>query len=250
METETEAEPSSILQLPLFTLPPIISSELLASPLHTAASVPFQWEEEPGKPRQCTSLSPLSTTNSLKCLELPPRLLMPNELGKLTKTPSPTTVLEGPYVGRSIFHSSSLRFPRNNKRSNQESSSSSFDGGSGGSSPDRGLLGSMVLINSNRLNRDKGFFGSLRRRAFSFRGKRVVKPSEGDFVFYENEADDGGDGRMETVKVSKMTRKNSLLGLSQATSHFWATVYGAIKQVLPRRSTTKAKWKKKDAFST
>ncbi|GAB4861578.1 hypothetical protein Ancab_036771 [Ancistrocladus abbreviatus] len=239
METETEAEPGSILQLPLFSLPPIRSSELLTSPLHTAVSVPFRWEEEPGKPRPCTALS-LSTNEGIKCLVLPPRLLISNESSKVTKTPSPTTVLEGPYVGRSIFHSSSFRFTRkNNRRSNQESSSSSLDGGSGGSSPDRGLLGAMVLSNSNR------------RRAFSFRSKREVSSAGSSFVLYENEADDGvdcGGGRMETVKVARMTRKKSLLGLSHARSHFWATIYGAIKQVIPRRSPAKPKWKKKDTF--
>ncbi|GMH00400.1 hypothetical protein Nepgr_002239 [Nepenthes gracilis] len=238
MESEAEAEPTSILQLQLLSLPPLKSPEppwTFASPLHTVASVPFRWEEEPGKPRPCTALS-LPDNNGVKCLELPPRLLRSES--RMIKTPSPTTVLEGPYVGRSIFHSSSsLRFLR--RRNYQDS----FDCGSGGSSPERGLLGTMML-SEKVMSRDRGLFGSLRRRTFSFRGKREVV-SMGRFVFPDKECGDGsGSERREAVKVTRVGRKRSLLGLSQARSHFWATIYGALKQVIPRRST---KWKK-DGF--
>ncbi|KAL5577111.1 hypothetical protein UlMin_018810 [Ulmus minor] len=70
--------------------------------VQTPVSVPFRWEQEPGKPRPCTTLISLYNPVDLtpKCLELPPRLL-------LDKLPSPTTVLEGPYPGRTRFQSAS-----------------------------------------------------------------------------------------------------------------------------------------------
>ncbi|XP_010544848.1 PREDICTED: uncharacterized protein At4g00950 [Tarenaya hassleriana] len=55
------------------------SPNMFASPLHTLASVPFCWEEEPGKPK----LHLLSHTYSNRCLELPPRLLLPKEFTKM-----------------------------------------------------------------------------------------------------------------------------------------------------------------------
>ncbi|XP_049404716.1 uncharacterized protein At4g00950-like [Solanum stenotomum] len=74
----------------------------ITSPVHhtIAASVPFQWEKEPGKPN--TINLPI---NKPKSLEPPPRLYSIN-------TPSPTTVLDGPYY--------------NNNNNNNKISSSSF----------------------------------------------------------------------------------------------------------------------------
>ncbi|XP_047963651.1 uncharacterized protein At4g00950-like isoform X2 [Salvia hispanica] len=65
-------------------------------PLRPLVSIPFHWEEAPGRPRGRDATPP----SSKRCLELPPRLLQ--EEGKVTMTPSPTTVLDGPYVGRSL----------------------------------------------------------------------------------------------------------------------------------------------------
>ncbi|KAL2345917.1 hypothetical protein Fmac_007202 [Flemingia macrophylla] len=49
-------------------------SGMVTPPLQTSASVPFRWEQEPGKPRPCSALL------SVKSLELPipPRLLIPS----------------------------------------------------------------------------------------------------------------------------------------------------------------------------
>lgn len=73
------------------------------SPVHqTLASVPFQWEKEPGKPN--TTNLPI---NKPKSLEPPPRLYSMN-------SPSPTTVLEGPYsINNNKISSSSFRFLKN-----------------------------------------------------------------------------------------------------------------------------------------
>ncbi|CAH8383675.1 unnamed protein product [Eruca vesicaria subsp. sativa] len=51
------------------------SPRVFASPIHTLASVPFCWEEQPGKPKD-----PLLPLSYPKCLDLPPRLLLPGEL--------------------------------------------------------------------------------------------------------------------------------------------------------------------------
>ncbi|CAH8380750.1 unnamed protein product [Eruca vesicaria subsp. sativa] len=54
---------------------------VFASPIHTLASVPFCWELQPGKPK-----NPLLPFSYPKCLELPPRLLLP---GEFTQMPLP-----------------------------------------------------------------------------------------------------------------------------------------------------------------
>ncbi|GAB2231204.1 hypothetical protein Droror1_Dr00027493 [Drosera rotundifolia] len=247
-ETE-ETEESSTLTLPIFSLqPPRATTGTAPSPLHTAASVPFRWEEQPGKPRPCTTLSHPTNTGVPKCLELPPRLLYIESSKSKNKTPSPTTVLEGPDHGaRSIFQSYSFRFTRGKTAAQEETNEGG--GGSGGSSPERGLLGGPLVLSRRVSCRDGGLLGSLRRRAFSFRTKREVT-DVGNFVFLDREGDgDGcgsdGDGctleEMEktavtVTSVTSVRRKRSPLGLSEARSNFWATIYGALKQVIPRRT--------------
>lgn len=95
------------------SMPPESSSPPPPPP-QTTVSVPFKWEEAPGKPRHCHTES--EPENSVvKTLELPPRLLF-------LDGPSPTTVLDGPYVGRAMSFTSSYRTPRANWNSNFGSS--------------------------------------------------------------------------------------------------------------------------------
>ncbi|KAK7338075.1 hypothetical protein VNO77_18673 [Canavalia gladiata] len=60
-------------------------SGMLTPPLHTSASVPFRWEQEPGKP-----IPFLLTHSDLlpKCLKLPPRLLIPSPTTLFHRSPS------------------------------------------------------------------------------------------------------------------------------------------------------------------
>ncbi|XP_045816005.1 uncharacterized protein At4g00950-like [Trifolium pratense] len=99
------------------------SSEIATSPSppHTTISIPFKWEEAPGKPRHCHTQSELNnnTVTTTTTLELPPRLLF---LDSKLNVPSPTTVLDGPYVGRAMSFTSSYRTPRENWNSNFGSS--------------------------------------------------------------------------------------------------------------------------------
>ncbi|VVB11319.1 unnamed protein product [Arabis nemorensis] len=88
-------------KLPLFSTPLNRASEtpgLETPPVNIAGSVPFVWEEAPGKPRVFVeNKPPMSKQNAgggvVRCLELPPRLIVP-----VANEPSPTTVLDGPYV--------------------------------------------------------------------------------------------------------------------------------------------------------
>ncbi|KAE8728897.1 auxin response factor 9-like [Hibiscus syriacus] len=72
---------------------------------------------------------------------------------KVTKLSSPTTVLEGPYMGRARFQSSSFRMGGERYGSFRSVASDS---------PEMVQLGTMVL--SKRGYTDKGFLGSWRRR--------------------------------------------------------------------------------------
>ncbi|KAJ6887858.1 hypothetical protein NC652_028990 [Populus alba x Populus x berolinensis] len=72
-------------------------ARMLTSPIHTLASVPFKWEDAPGKPRP--PCMPQSDEPKIdRCSELPPRLLAKAQESDM---PSPATVLDGPYVPRS-----------------------------------------------------------------------------------------------------------------------------------------------------
>ncbi|KAF8412103.1 hypothetical protein HHK36_000058 [Tetracentron sinense] len=218
MGSELESEPSPTPTLSLFSLPSKSPEPtgMLTPPLRTPASVPFQWEEAPGKPRACTNtLSRPSSARSRRCLELPPRLLLTEV--KVTNMPSPTTVLDGPYVGRSVSYSS---FSRERQRS--------F------SSPERGQLGAVICS-----KRDRGYFGSWRKT-----GLKVNKEvGEGSFVFpYSGSgvggAVDGenGDEITAKVKITRIRRSGSFLRLSHTRSHLWASIYESFKQVVPWRS--------------
>lgn len=90
-------------KLPLFSIPLNRACDtpgLATPPVNIAGSVPFLWEEAPGKPRiSDENKPPASKQNAegggggvVRCLELPPRLFFPAE-----NEPSPTTVLDGPY---------------------------------------------------------------------------------------------------------------------------------------------------------
>jgi hypothetical protein len=86
-----EENSKKIPKLPLLNPSPLMysperSSGTKTPPLYISASVPFGWEEEPGKPKPCTDIVTFSNPTLIKkCLELPPKLQ------------SPTTVLDGPY---------------------------------------------------------------------------------------------------------------------------------------------------------
>ncbi|KAJ8444697.1 hypothetical protein Cgig2_030371 [Carnegiea gigantea] len=193
--------------LPLFSLPALRN---LSSPLHTHASVPFRWEEQPGKPRPSTALALPSTaiTAIPKFLDLPPRLLFA-EAKLTTKTPSPTTVLEGPNnsVGRSI--------PFGLLRKGQLPSHKA---------PEGGFLGTVVPGNK----KDKGLFGPWRKKkgGSSIKSSSTESEVHGGNLIFSSVSDDGtaGCNGAATMTVATVSGKRGVSGVSQAKSHFWVMI--------------------------
>ncbi|KEH39728.1 hypothetical protein MtrunA17_Chr1g0146921 [Medicago truncatula] len=178
------------LSLPTILTRPGFSSEAPTPPPRTTViSIPFKWEEAPGKPRSCHTRPELrerEVNNVVRALELPPRLLsLERESTGNIYAPSPTTVLEGPYVGRAVSFTTSYR--DNNNKDSVNFGSSRWGG----------------LKKNNRIDREGSF----------------------DFSSWSVE---GGD----KVKITRVKRRGSF---SHGTSHFWASIYGSFKQVVPWR---------------
>lgn len=75
--TKADKESSYTLKLPLLSasygqMQSPERSGMLTPPFRASASVPFRWEEEPGKPKPCTTLIPFSNPQNQNCLQLPP----------------------------------------------------------------------------------------------------------------------------------------------------------------------------------
>ncbi|KAK9291526.1 hypothetical protein L1049_019474 [Liquidambar formosana] len=211
MGSEQDYEPSSTPKLALFSFPSQSAEPawMLTPPHQALASVPFQWEEAPGKPRPSTTTggggaSTLSEPEIGRSLELPPRLLA--EV-KVTNMPSPTTVLDGPYVGRTLSYTFSFRKGESRK--------------------------------------GKGNFGSWRWGGGLKENKELV---EGSFDFSSSVrslgevisdggsvSSSGGGGGGTEVKITRIRRKASFLPVSQTRSHLWASIYESFKQVVPWR---------------
>ncbi|KAJ0439395.1 hypothetical protein HanHA300_Chr16g0624861 [Helianthus annuus] len=211
MVSNTQPDPYTLPKLPLFSTTPHHHPEpsgTLTPPHHATASIPFQWETQPGKPRPCTDIIISSTHN--KCLELPPRLVA---IVEQPKTCSPTTVLDG----KTVFSSASFRFAKERRRRGQMQGS--FDSNcSGGWSPndDNGCLGQVDdKSDRQKVGRENRQFGSFRLLS----GSRKVISMDGGFS-----------------DENKMRRNSSLSKVTR--SHFWATVYKGFKQVVPWRKKT------------
>ncbi|KAL3536693.1 hypothetical protein ACH5RR_000059 [Cinchona calisaya] len=241
---EPDEASNSTPKLPLFTMATMQSPEhsgMLTPPLYsTSASVPFRWEEEPGKPRPCTTLIPFSTTESSgpKCLDLPPsRLFSAEPMIKIARTPSPTTVLEGPYNvlgSRPKFTSSSFRFfTRDDRRQGSFDSSSSR-------SLEKGQLISSMVLGKKQLHKRSGLlFGSWRQKTPKLgSGKRDVGGSNGSSVGSNESSIESDESSISGVnKIGRIRRNGSFSSLSQARSHFWAAMYEGFKKVVvPWRS--------------
>ncbi|KAJ8900678.1 hypothetical protein K2173_025455 [Erythroxylum novogranatense] len=237
---ETEPESSSTPRLPLLSNPfsrglmqSPETSGALTPPFYSSASIPFRWEEEPGKPRHCTILANKTVDFTLKSLEPPPRLLMD---ACFAKRVSPTTVLEGPYVGKSSrFQSSSFRIIRRERLGSFRSCCS----------PEKHQLGAMVLNDYKR-----GLFGSWRWGMRAFKVKREVVGGSShvfpSFVDREADNEEEDDNTNGLAKNKRITRSGSFSALSHARSPFWVTIYEGLKQVVPWKGSKG----KKASFAT
>ncbi|XP_043716063.1 uncharacterized protein At4g00950-like [Telopea speciosissima] len=229
-------------KLSLFSLPvPQQSSDpsgMLTPPFRPPASVPFLWEEAPGKPLLTSNSSSSSSSSSAiaRCLELPPRLQLTEASNN---TPSPTTVLDGPYVRRS----SSFTSPSVDR--DPPPLQGSFRRGTGSPEDSDGVdgipqLGS--LFHSKRRDvrscSGRGYFGFSLRKAF-------FSSSSSSFNSKPNQ-DVGGEGNsISKVKISRIRSTGSFFSLSRTkSSHVWASIYEGFKQVVPWRN----KMTKKDGL--
>ncbi|XP_030552440.1 uncharacterized protein At4g00950-like [Rhodamnia argentea] len=184
-------------------------SDMPDPPLQTSISIPFEWEEVPGKPKRANDQPKPSAVASLPCLEPPPRLW---DEAKFTNTPSPTSVLDGPYMCRRSAQTFSFRKIGGSFRSPEKR-------GKGEVKEKASIFGSMR-------------WGILREKAedvegipefsSSFRGARSGGDSAGG----------GGDGYSHT---DTRRRRGGFIGLSQSKSHLWATLCENFKQVVPWR---------------
>ncbi|XP_073287053.1 uncharacterized protein At4g00950-like [Primulina huaijiensis] len=233
METQGVGVYSSLLVTPKLPHSPHRSGTA-TPPLQMLVSVPFKWEEEPGKPRLCTALIALPEPE-VKFLELPPcRMpLIMESTDKITKTPSPTTVLDGPYnLARPKF--SSFRFFRDNH--------DSFDSYSS-ASPDSALDDIWIGKKSSGRRTSSGFLG---RTTLKWRGGK--KEFGGDVVGFSPSSIAGCGSDTESGKKVKMEgklrRTGSISRVSDArpTAHnyLWAAIYEGIKQVIPWKSAKKS----------
>lgn len=177
--------------LPTAALSPEHPSGMATPPLHALASVPFKWEEQPGKPRPCTDI--IVRPEPAKCLEPPP-------CSKMAKMPSPTTVLDGPYnLGRPKF--SSFRIFREKQRSFDSSS------GSGGGSPHSSVDVLVGKKSNGRLKMSRPFGRSLRKK----------DGDDGGIFGFSPPSSFGGFDDSVFVE-GKMTRNGSFSSFSQPAS--------------------------------
>ncbi|CAN4108444.1 unnamed protein product [Withania somnifera] len=207
MGTET----SSTLKLPPYSA--VSPDDIgMLTPLHTLASIPFSWEEEPGKPRPCTDLIPLPNSINFNepklCLEPPPRLYN-YYMESATKSTSPTTVFDGPYI-TSKPKFSSFRILRDRRRQRSFGSTASSETGQ---------------VSAFVLGKKKVESKSWWRRNTKVKGKSGADSA--DCVSLNDEC---------TMEMATLTRSRSFSGLSQTKTHIWATIYEGFKQVIQWKS--------------
>lgn len=184
-------------------------SGMATPPLHALASVPFKWEEQPGKPRPCTDI--IVRPEPARGLEPPPC----RSGAKITRMPSPTTVLDGPYnLSRPRF--SSFRMFRE-KQSSFDSSSSG--GGGGGGSPQSQSYGDVSVGKKNgRLKMSRLFNRSLRVRKEADEGSLGFSPSS--FAGFDS---DFVEGKMK-MKMRRNGRSFSSFSQTAPSPPLWVSL--------------------------
>ncbi|XP_057778613.1 uncharacterized protein At4g00950-like [Salvia miltiorrhiza] len=183
-------------------------------PFQASATIPFKWEEQPGKPRHCIAIA---RPEPAKSLELPPCM---NPADKFTKTPSPTTVLDGPYnVARPKF--SSFRFTRDGADSFGSPEGTAFEA----------LLGA-------KKGKGRGFFGKFKG------GKREV--GGGGSCRFSPSAVSSCDSEDMFAAVKnncgvQIKRNGSFSNISHAKpTQLWTSFCHGIKQVIHWKGSKKS----------
>ncbi|XP_021760696.1 uncharacterized protein LOC110725548 [Chenopodium quinoa] len=199
----------------------------LTPPLHPMASIPFEWEEAPGKPRFTNISSPCKKPKSVRCLELPPRMLVEGLEAKVAHMPSsPTTVLDGPRMARSL----SQRF--------------CFEGPISAPSPDLGFNveeNNVMDQEKSKKNVVKRKIGPWRRWASGNGTKWNQKLHKGNTDISPYSDSIGGSDVMNEkdieVKITRFRRRStrSLYKLSNASSRVFENILECLKQIVIRR---------------
>ncbi|KAL5805141.1 hypothetical protein ACOSQ3_031941 [Xanthoceras sorbifolium] len=207
--------------------PPQPPPGTLTPPVHAVASVPFQWEEAPGRPRPGCSDESKPRNSVARSLELPPRLVLTDHHQVKVNNSngsSPTTVLEGPYVIRSLSYALSFRKGGSFRSPKVDSSRES-----------RVLFGSSRWVSSSTSTNSSNV-------------KKNEKVVGGTFDFFNSAGGggscggggNGGGGGDTKVKITRVRKKRSgsFRSLTHSSSHLLTSVYESFKQVVPwkRRS--------------
>ena len=183
-------------KLSLFSLPrqPPEPPGMVTPPLHASISVPFQWEEAPGKPRPSGIIEPNSKPRSARSLDLPPRLFAD---AKVAHFASPTTGVDEPIFGPDLSSSLSFRFP------------------------DTWAETATATAAATKEEKNGKHVGS--RRWMSFRkNKKIVIPKSGPEITVTGGGDrNGGSSDGETrVKITRFRSKRSFFRKPNSKSHF------------------------------
>ncbi|KAI3457994.1 hypothetical protein Pfo_014657 [Paulownia fortunei] len=195
-EVDDHYEPNSTPKLSLSKLPckPREPIQMLTPPLHPSVSIPFHWEEAPGKPRaiaeeaaarpSAAAATPAAPKNkAARCLDLPPRLL--HDDAKITIMPSPTMVLDGPYVGRSLSLACTFSFRKGTVKE-----------------------GLKPTKKSSGRNFGSGRWGSFKNEEKVARGSFDFSHSLGEILKSE-----------KNVKITRVRRRRSFFNLSSMNSN-------------------------------
>ncbi|XP_076915032.1 uncharacterized protein LOC143574252 [Bidens hawaiensis] len=206
-----EFQHSTPPKLSLFSLPSKPPLDGLTPPPNTVATIPFLWEEAPGKPKcitTSTSTNDPPKSKTVRSLDLPPRLttLSPNNI----IVPSPTTVLGGPYESNATLESCEK-----------------------------------VVVGSNNVSKSNNIKGKIRMPL-----RKLMRKEPVEFRSWRWDGEsfkDFGDGRSPDIrfcswrwdsggKIRKVSRKNSFVFDNGSTSSFLANMYGTLKLAMPWKS--------------
>ncbi|KAK3164537.1 hypothetical protein QOZ80_1AG0020650 [Eleusine coracana subsp. coracana] len=205
--------------------------------LGTPVTVPFHWEDAPGRPKPHRS-SILATARGtdaagtdgkgdanprLKPLKLPPRLQVPSSTAADHHSLSPKTVLQGPYgctggsarrrvasFQRTPSAGSRLFFSRR-KTANKK----------GGHDHDASYASPSPTSASSS--------SSTSSSAFFFGDESGPRRLPGDGRADPMEEDEGATGSV--IRITRFTRNRSLP--SMTSSHLWASIRKSVKQIAP-----------------
>ncbi|XP_031503798.1 uncharacterized protein LOC116266638 [Nymphaea colorata] len=249
-------------RLPIYSLPTqklmeisSIPAGMVTPPLHPPVSVPFQWEEEPGRPRPWVARAS-SVARRCLVLDLPPRLMNNSSSGggsnsqrKNLRAPSfsqgdvvldddnsPTSVLLDPYEGGPSAESPTA-FAAVDGDPYGASRAKALDCGSGRGGGGKG---------GGRI--DQWLMGLWLRRNWAGKGEKAAAVAAGGEDARFRLVGGGGDAAASAAgendggnkaKITRFSRKRSF-----TASQFVASIYGSFKHMVsPRRrkATTNSK---------